>query len=155
MGGKAKSFDETEHVKFADLRVAGSARRRNSEQEIELLSQFDHPNIPKIYGASRDYSSRKVAIRMQKADGDDLLKSFNEKGLELSLGQVARTMSELTRTANILAPNEQGIVHRDIKRENIIYDPNGRVFLSIWTCRRLRYNKVLDPRDKAPTNTSP
>ena len=91
-------------------------------REAETAAQLSHPNIVPIYTV--DESEGLVFFEMAYISGDNLAKRLHDRGV-LPVDEVRRILRDV---ADALAyAHERGVVHRDIKPDNILLDAeNGR-----------------------------
>jgi serine/threonine-protein kinase len=86
-------------------------------REAETAAQLNHPNIVDIYAV--DEAEGIVFFVMAYITGDNLAKRLHDHGA-LSVEETRRTMRDV---ADALAyAHERGVIHRDIKPDNIIID---------------------------------
>ncbi len=86
-------------------------------REAETAAQLSHPNIVPIYTV--DEQEQLVFFVMAYVSGDNLAKRLHERGV---LG-VDETRMVLREVADALAyAHDRGVVHRDIKPDNILLD---------------------------------
>jgi eukaryotic-like serine/threonine-protein kinase len=86
-------------------------------REAETAAQLNHPNIVDIYAV--DEAEGIVYFVMAYITGDNLAKRLHDHGA-LSVEETRRTMRDV---ADALAyAHERGVVHRDIKPDNILID---------------------------------
>ncbi len=86
-------------------------------REAETAAQLSHPSIVPIY--SVDERQGLVYFVMAYVDGDNLAKRIHDKG-PIEPTEVRRILREV---ADALAvAHERGVVHRDIKPDNILID---------------------------------
>src|SRR6185436_19223424 len=86
-------------------------------REAETAAQLNHPNIVDIY--SVDESAGLVFFVMAYIPGDNLAKRLHGRGA-MSVGDTRRILRDV---ADALAyAHERGVVHRDIKPDNILID---------------------------------
>jgi serine/threonine-protein kinase len=95
-------------------------------REAETAAQLGHPHIVPIY--SVDEAEGLVFFVMAYVRGANLAKRLHEKGV-LDTDEVRRIMCEV---ASALAyAHERGVVHRDIKPDNILLDADsGRAMVT-------------------------
>jgi predicted Ser/Thr protein kinase len=95
-------------------------------REAETAAQLSHPNIVPIY--SVDEREGLVYFVMACIDGDNLAKVMHHRP-RMEAGEVRRIVREV---ADALAyAHRQGVVHRDIKPDNILLDPeSGRPMIT-------------------------
>ena len=86
-------------------------------REAETAAQLSHPNIVPIYTV--DELEQLVFFVMAYVSGDNLAKRLHERGVLT----VEETRKVLREVADALAyPHDRGVVHRDIKPDNILLD---------------------------------
>ena len=89
-------------------------------REAETAAQLSHPNIVPIY--SVDEADGIVYFVMACVDGENLGKRIHDRG-PLPIGDARRILAEV---ADALAyAHIRGVVHRDIKPDNILLDTSG------------------------------
>ena len=108
-------------IKFLAPELAGDERaRRRLLREARSIAALDHPNICPIYEVAEEDGTRFIV--MQYVEGETLAVKTQRKPLELRESvdiavQVADALSEA---------NARGIVHRDIKPQNIMVSARGK-----------------------------
>src|ERR671919_2203453 len=86
-------------------------------REAETAAQLSHPNIVPIYTV--DEQSGLVFFVMAYISGDNLAKRLHDNGV-LGVDETRRILREV---ADALAyAHDRGVVHRDIKPDNILLD---------------------------------
>jgi serine/threonine-protein kinase len=86
-------------------------------REAETAAQLSHPNIVPIYTV--DEQEQLVFFVMAYINGDNLAKRLHERGV-LTIDETRKILREV---ADALAyAHERGVVHRDIKPDNILLD---------------------------------
>jgi len=101
------------------------AKRRKSVKacrEISILRAISHANVVKLY---RTYESRThFFLVMELVKGMELFDYLINKG-RLSLSEALVIFSQVVK--GLIACHERGVVHRDLKAENILLDTEGNV----------------------------
>ncbi|MEM7351795.1 MAG: serine/threonine-protein kinase [Acidobacteriota bacterium] len=99
----------------------GAQARRRLHREAELVSGLEHPNIVKLYDIT--FEDDDEWIVMELIDGRTLRRLLREGPLPaaeaVALGQQI--------AAGLAEAHENGIVHRDLKTENILVTRDGQV----------------------------
>src|SRR5690348_981911 len=109
-------------IKMLPEPTAGSApARQRLINEARAIAALDHPNICTIHEVGEE--DDRVFIVMQFIDGESLAERIRQHALPpadvLHIGiQVAQALEEA---------HAAGIIHRDIKPQNIIVTPRGQV----------------------------
>lgn len=90
-------------------------------REAQLASALDHPNICTIHEVGQ--SSSLLFIAMQYVEGVNLKQLIGSRPLKLD----ALLSISLQAADALAAAHDLGIIHRDIKSNNIIITPRGQV----------------------------
>ncbi len=122
---------EDEHLKLAvALKVLRAERRLSEEsierfrQEIRLARKVTHPNVLRLHDIGRDGDV--VFLTMDLVEGMSLRERLAQGPVPLgSAIEMARSLAE-----GLAAAHDCNIVHRDVKPENVLVDPEGVARLS-------------------------
>jgi Tol biopolymer transport system component len=121
-------------------------RMRRFEQEARAASALNHPNILTIYEVSEANSTLMIAsefvegvtLRQRMASGPISLRDTLHIGV-----QIADALA---------AAHKVGIVHRDIKPDNIMIRPDGYVKVLDFGLAKLAEPVLSQPSTEAPTH---
>jgi eukaryotic-like serine/threonine-protein kinase len=94
-------------------------------REAETAAQLSHPNIVPIYAV--DERDGLVYFVMAYVEGENLGARLHREG-RLSFDETRRVLLEVARA--LAYAHERGVVHRDIKPDNILIDRDGRVMVT-------------------------
>jgi serine/threonine protein kinase/alpha-tubulin suppressor-like RCC1 family protein len=95
-------------------------------REARFVAQLDHPNVVPLH-AVLDLGDAGIALVMAHVAGRTLKQLIHESG-PLSPERAERVMREVALALE--AAHAMGIVHRDVKPENIFIDHDGRALLA-------------------------
>ena len=111
------------HAKYVD----DSEALARFEREARMVSELGHPNVVKLYGV-RPLADASVALIMQYVPGRNLKQAIRDaRGLPFA--QVERVLGDIAEALE--HAHRRGIVHRDVKPENIFLDEStGQALLS-------------------------
>jgi serine/threonine-protein kinase len=94
-------------------------------REAETAAQLSHPNIVPIF--SVDERDGMVYFVMAFVDGENLAVRLHQRG-SMDADEVRRILLEVARALDYA--HERGVVHRDIKPDNILIQHDGRVMVT-------------------------
>lgn len=105
-------------VKAINPQLISPGTRARLFREARVLSQLDHPNICRIYdyieGIETDY------LILERIRGRNLRKVFDEGAEKVPKVRIAEQIARALHAAH-----EKGVVHRDLKPQNVILSDDG------------------------------
>lgn len=152
VGGMAyvyKAYDNIEKrwvaIKILKEELAGNSdflrRFRNESKAIAVLS---HPNIVKVYDVS--FGDRIQYIVMEYIDGITLKQYIEQQG-EIKWGEALYFTVQILRA--LQHAHEKGIIHRDIKPQNIMLLEDGTIKVTDFGIARFSQAETQTMTDKA------
>ncbi|MBV8715094.1 MAG: serine/threonine protein kinase [Chloroflexi bacterium] len=106
---------------------------RRFRREIEIGSTLDHPNIQRVLSSPRDPN-----VVLEYVDGQSLRAYLRANG-PLVVDNVIHIGLELAEALDYV--HSRGLVHCDVKPDNILIGPDGRITLTDFgiACRTRRF----------------
>ena len=103
------------------------AGRARFEREAQAVAGLSHPNVVAVHSVGELADGTPYFI-MQFVDGRSMAERVEREG-PVSVAEARRTLGEVA--AALAAAHKQGIIHRDVKPANILYeDATGRSLVS-------------------------
>ncbi len=129
MGSVFRALDEDTDswvaLKVHRLRdEGGEGAEERFRREVEILARIRIPSVPRILGCGKE--GEDLYLVSELIDGDDLHILIRRNGAQ-SAAETARLATEVAEA--LAVAHDQGIVHRDVKPQNIMVEPGGKVFL--------------------------
>jgi serine/threonine-protein kinase len=145
--GRDEVLDRPVAVKILRGGFGGSEVGARFRREGRTAARLSHPNVVQVYDAGEDeLDGREVSyIVMEYVPGGDLGKLVEEKG-PLSEKELARIGADVA--SGLAHAHNRGIIHRDIKPQNILIDDYGRPKLADFGIAR-----ALDVTEATQTQT--
>lgn len=139
MGAVYKAHDR-ELDRDVALKLIRTELARNPEilarfkQEIILARQVTHRNVIRLFDLNQAGGFK--FITMEYLDGRDLRSVLREKG-KLAPEEAAKIILQICRALE--AAHAEGVIHRDLKPQNIMMDANGRAYVMDFGIARSAY----------------
>jgi eukaryotic-like serine/threonine-protein kinase len=111
------------------------------KQEIRLARKISHRNVVRNYDLGE--SDGMLFITMEYVEGTSLEKLLRQKG-KLPIGVALTVGKQLLRALE--AAHEMGVIHRDIKPQNIVVEPTGLVKVMDFGIARLAESKQAEQK---------
>eukprot|EP01061_Rhynchopus_euleeides_P017559 TRINITY_DN2915_c0_g1_i6.p1 TRINITY_DN2915_c0_g1~~TRINITY_DN2915_c0_g1_i6.p1 ORF type:complete len:468 (+),score=137.42 TRINITY_DN2915_c0_g1_i6:88-1491(+) len=105
------------------------------QKEVEFLQQLRHPNVISYKGSLVEEARGEVHVFMEYAVGGSLSALVKACGTPLSEKVAALFIKQVLEGLAFL--HGHGVMHRDIKGENVLLDAEGHVKLADFGCARV------------------
>ena len=105
--------------------------RSRFEREIKLIASLEHPSIVPIYDAGEVNEQPYFVMRFMNGGS---LSDVIEKG-PISIEDTARTIERVAQ--GLAYAHRKGVIHRDLKPDNILFDETGEPFISDFGVAKL------------------
>ncbi|KAK7400247.1 hypothetical protein VNO78_11449 [Psophocarpus tetragonolobus] len=130
-------FFAVKEVSLLDEGTQGKQSIFQLQQEISLLSEFDHENIVRYFGSDKDKNKLYIFLELMPKGS---LASLYQK-YRLNDSQVSAYTRQILSGLKYL--HDHNVVHRDIKCANILVDVNGAVKLADFgLAKATKFNDV-------------
>ncbi|MBL8751004.1 MAG: tetratricopeptide repeat protein [Planctomycetes bacterium] len=114
-------------------------------EEAQVTGQLDHPGIVPVHELGLDENGR-VYFTMRLVHGRDLEVTFGLVARGAEDWTVARALGVLQKVCEAMAyAHEKGVVHRDLKPQNVMVGRFGEVYVMDWGLARVKSS--ADRRD--------
>ena len=107
-----------DHVRKDSVRVQRFLR------EISVMARIDHAHIVPVY----TYDAQRLYVVMPLLRGGTLRSRL--KGRPIAEAQALEWLEQVGAALDYVHDRHQGIIHRDVKPENMLFDDEGRLCLS-------------------------
>jgi eukaryotic-like serine/threonine-protein kinase len=107
---------------------------RRFKQELILARQITHRNVVRIFDLGQADGFK--FITMEYLEGQDLRAVLKKKG-KLPPDEAARILLQICRALEVA--HGEGVIHRDLKPQNIMLDANGRAYVMDFGIARSAY----------------
>uniref|UniRef100_UPI00398EA67F NUAK family SNF1-like kinase 1 n=1 Tax=Pristiophorus japonicus TaxID=55135 RepID=UPI00398EA67F len=125
--------------------------RIHIQREMEIMSSLNHPNIIRIYEVFENKD--KIIIVMDYCSNGELYDYVNEHH-RLSENEARKAFRQIVSAIHYC--HKKGIVHRDLKLENILLDENFNVKLADFGLSNLYHkDQLLETYCGSPLYASP
>ena len=115
-------LDRTVALKALPEEVARDPERlARFEREAKLLASLNHPNIGAIYDVAESEGRRYLAL--EHIDGESLAQRLSRAALSVS--EAIEVCLQIA--SGLEAGHERGVIHRDLKPQNVMITPDDQV----------------------------
>ncbi len=124
--------------------LANEEFRRRFKNESKAIAVLSHPNIVKVFNVS--YGDRLQYIVMEYVEGITLKEYIEQQG-KLGIKETVHFTMQILRA--LQHAHDKGIVHRDIKPQNILLLSNGNIKVTDFGIARFSYSDTKTMTDSA------
>ncbi len=136
-GASSNVYLAIEEGSFISVAIKQLRKTRQSEpyrklmaNEVALVGKLHHKNIVRLLSADFEEKTGPYLV-MEYIKGESLA-NHEQPDTLLPINNVINVVEQIAQALQYIA--EQGIVHRDVKPENIIIMPNGQARLTDFGC---------------------
>jgi eukaryotic-like serine/threonine-protein kinase len=142
---------------FAERRSGADAESAlRFVQEGQINGQLDHPNIVPVYQLALDEDGKPAFFTMKLVQGRPLGDLFDERDLSSpsahGLEPLLRIVIQVCEAVSFA--HSRGVVHLDLKPDNVMVGTHGQVYVMDWGCARLVRGAGGDQAVKVPAPPS-
>ena len=112
--------------------VDDTDQRNRLQREGRILAELSHPNLARIYDL--DFDAGRPFLVMEYVRGNNLRQ--HAEGEKVSPGNAAALIAQVARA--LAAAHARGVLHLDVKPDNIVIDESGRPRLIDFGVGRIR-----------------
>ncbi len=143
MGTVHLAFDQV-MLRGVALKTLSTDRKRHPKaeqhflEEAQITGQLDHPNIAPVYDLGLG-GNGVPCFTMKFVDGQtytSVIRAFHESPKEACLHDLLRMFLKVCEA--IAFAHERGVIHCDIKPDNIMIGSHGQVYVMDWGVALLR-----------------
>jgi serine/threonine-protein kinase len=145
MGAVHRVFDRAILRTAAQKRLNSAAQhmpgaRARFLEEAQITGQLDHPNIVPVYDIGVDESGGVGFITMKLVRGKTLRELITEAhAAGLSGAHIEALLQVFIKVCDALSfAHSRGVLHRDLKPDNVMVGSHGQVYLMDWGIAALR-----------------
>lgn len=145
MGAVHRVFDRAILRTAAQKRLNESAEslpgaRARFLEEAQITGQLDHPNIVPVYDIGVDDTGGVGFITMKLVRGKTLRELTTEAHADgLTGARIEALMQVFLKVCDALSfAHSRGVLHRDLKPDNVMVGSHGQVYLMDWGIAALR-----------------
>ena len=117
--------------------LRNNARAAEIIREGRLLARVRHPNVVTVYGV--DQYDGAIGLWMEFIEGLTLSRVLTSRGV-LEASEAAQIGSDLCRA--VAAVHRSGLLHRDIKAQNVMREGSGRIVLMDFGAGEMRTERT-------------
>jgi serine/threonine protein kinase len=103
------------------VHVSGHTSMAELHREIKMQRELDHPNIVRVYAAYENPARSKLYIVMELCTGGALYSRLQERNAGVFRESDAAKLMQ-TMLSAVLYCHKLGLVHRDLKLDNFLYE---------------------------------
>ncbi len=118
---------------------------RRFKNESKAIAMLDHPNIVKVFSVS--FGDRMQYIVMEYIDGIPLKEYFNRQKADVSWKEALHFTAQILKALH--HAHENGIIHRDIKPQNIMLLQDGTIKVTDFGIARFSHSETRTMTDQA------
>jgi serine/threonine protein kinase len=112
-------------------------RTQDFIQEAQITGQLGHPNIVPVYGLRTDASGVPSFV-MKYVEGETFATTIKRLHAEPGEAALQKALEVLLKVCDAISfAHERGVIHCDLKPDNVMVGTHGQVYVMDWGVARL------------------
>ncbi|MEM7806816.1 MAG: tetratricopeptide repeat protein [Planctomycetota bacterium] len=134
-------MDRPVAIKVLRRAAAGYDAPRRFGKEVDALGRLDHPGIATIYEAGHDSELAVAFIAMEFVDGPTVTQYV--RAVDLPFRDRLKLVADIADA--VQAAHQKGVIHRDLKPDNVLVTADGRPKVLDFGIARLLEDDAAPP----------
>ncbi|MEM1012959.1 MAG: protein kinase [Planctomycetota bacterium] len=134
-------MDRPVAIKVLRRAAAGYDAPRRFGKEVDALGRLDHPGIATIYEAGHDRELAVAFIAMEFVDGPTVTQYV--RAVDLPFRDRLKLVADIADA--VQAAHQKGVIHRDLKPDNVLVTADGRPKVLDFGIARLLEDDAAPP----------
>jgi len=128
--------------------------KQNFIQEAQITGQLDHPNIVPIHGLMTSGDGVAPLIIMKYVDGVTYSLLIERLHASFTDAKLHETLQVFLKICDAISfAHERGVIHCDLKPENIMVGTHGQVYVMDWGVALLQEGERVSHSGTGPDST--
>ena len=124
-------------------------------QEAQITGQLDHPNIVPVYQLMTTSDGVAPSFIMKYVDGETYSRLVQRLHASPTDAKLQETLQVFLKICDAVAfAHERGVIHCDLKPENIMVGKHGQVYVMDWGVALFREGERVSPSGTGRDSTS-
>jgi len=122
--------------------------------EARITGQLDHPNIVPVYDVEMDGGGIPTALLMKLIEGKTLTERIGPPGTHHDERTLTGLLEIVLKVCDAVAfAHSRGVLHRDLKPDNVMIGEFGQVYVMDWGCAHIMARGKRKLPEGAPRRT--
>jgi serine/threonine-protein kinase len=107
--------------------------RHQFVQEAQLTGKLDHPNVVPVYELKTSTEGVAPSVIMKHVDGENYLQLIERLHASPNHAKLYEALQAFLKVCDAMSfAHERGVIHCDLKPENIMVGKHGQVYVMDW-----------------------
>jgi serine/threonine protein kinase len=121
-------LDSPTNVVLKRFVLGDASSRKTFEKELQILARMRHPNVIQLTGVVYEPKEAVAYLELPYLASGDLRSHLGDKEANRNTAEIQQLFSDLCKALDYL--HTSGVVHCDVKPDNILIDGNGTAKLT-------------------------
>ena len=120
-------------------------------EEARVTGQLDHPNIVPVYDFNTGSDGVAPTVIMRYVNGETYSRLIERLHASRTHAELHEALQVFLKICDAISfAHERGVIHCDLKPENVMVGQHGQVYVMDWGLARLQEGDRVSPRGTGP-----